>query len=115
MKLVIAVVQDKDSNRLINALGQENFQTTKLATTGGFLKEGNTTLMIGCDDEKVDDVLRIIEDNCSQREQMVAPISPMGGNADSYSPKPGKVEGGGATVFILPIESFFRFYLKLKI
>ncbi|MUV38000.1 uncharacterized protein JNUCC1_01808 [Lentibacillus sp. JNUCC-1] len=109
MKLLIAVVQDKDSNRLGDALGEENFKTTKLATTGGFLKEGNTTLMIGCEDEYVEEALRVIRDNCSQREQMVAPISPMGGNADSYIPKPVKVEVGGATVFILPIESFFQF------
>ena len=109
MKLIIAVVQDKDSNRLITALSKGNFQTTKLATTGGFLKEGNTTLMIGCENEHIDEALAIIKDTCSQREQMVAPISPMGGNADSYIPKPVKVEVGGATVFILPIESFFRF------
>ncbi|SHG75944.1 cyclic-di-AMP receptor [Ornithinibacillus halophilus] len=109
MKLIIAVVQDKDSNRLTDALGQGNFKVTKLATTGGFLKEGNTTLMIGCEDDYVDEALDIIRDNCSKREQMVAPISPMGGNADSYIPKPVKVEVGGATVFILPIESFFHF------
>ncbi|SET74397.1 Uncharacterized protein YaaQ [Oceanobacillus limi] len=109
MKLIIAVIQDKDSNRLTDALGQGNFKTTKLATTGGFLKEGNTTLMIGCEDQYVDDALDIIRDNCSKREQMVAPISPMGGNADSYIPKPVKVEVGGATVFILPIESFVQF------
>src|SRR5699024_4190874 len=109
MKLIIAVVQDKDSNRLITSLSGGNFHTTKLATTGGFLKEGNTTLMIGGEDEHVDDALSIIKDNCSQREQMVAPISPMGGNADSYIAKPVKVEVGGATVFILPLESFFRF------
>ena len=109
MKLIIAVAQDKDSGRLIDALSGEQFQTTKLATTGGFLKEGNTTLMIGCQDENVNQALDIIRDNCSQRQQMVAPISPMGGNADSYIPKPVKVEVGGATVFILPIESFFQF------
>ena len=109
MKLLIAVVQDKDSNRLVDALGEGNFQTTKLATTGGFLKEGNTTLMIGCEDQYVDEALETIRDNCSQREQMVAPISPMGGNADSYIPKPVKVEVGGATVFILPIDSFYQF------
>lgn len=109
MKLIMAVIQDKDSNRLINALGEEDFKTTKLASTGGFLKEGNTTLMIGCEDEEVDKVLEVIEDNCSQREQMVAPISPMGGTAESYIPKPVKVEVGGATVFILPIESFVQF------
>lgn len=72
MKLIIAVVQDKDSNRLINALNEAKFQTTKLATTGGFLKEGNTTLIIGCQDEYVDEALKIIKENCSQREQMVA-------------------------------------------
>ncbi|MDY0394831.1 cyclic-di-AMP receptor [Virgibacillus halophilus] len=109
MKLVITVVQDKDTNRLVDALGEGNFKVTKLASTGGFLKEGNTTLMIGCEDAYVDECLDIIRDNCSHREQMVAPISPMGGNADSYIPRPVKVEVGGATVFILPIESFFQF------
>lgn len=109
MKLVMAVIQDKDSNRLLQALGEERFQVTKLASTGGFLKEGNTTLIIGCKDENVDDVLQIIKGNCSQREQMVAPISPMGGSADSYIPKPVKVEVGGATVFVLPVESFYQF------
>ncbi|MBH0231861.1 cyclic-di-AMP receptor [Halobacillus yeomjeoni] len=109
MKMIVAVVQDKDSNRLTDALAENDFKTTKLSSTGGFLREGNTTFMIGCDDEDVDDALDIIKKNCSQREQMVAPISPMGGNADSYIPKPVKVEVGGATVFILPVDSFFHF------
>ncbi|SDK59704.1 cyclic-di-AMP receptor [Sediminibacillus albus] len=109
MKLIIAVVQDKDTNRVTDALGEGNYKTTKLSSTGGFLKEGNTTLMIGCDDQHVDEALDIIRDNCSQREQMVAPISPMGGNADSYIPRPIEVEVGGATVFVLPVESFFQF------
>ncbi|MFC7322338.1 cyclic-di-AMP receptor [Halobacillus campisalis] len=109
MKMIIAIVQDKDSNRLTDALAENNLKTTKLSTTGGFLREGNTTFMIGCDDDEVDDALGIIRKNCSQREQMVAPISPMGGNADSYIPKPVKVEVGGATVFVLPIDSFFQF------
>lgn len=109
VKLVMAVVQDKDSNRLIDALNEKNYKTTKLSSTGGFLKEGNTTLMIGCDDREVDDVLNIIRDNCSQREQMVSPVSPMGGNADSYIPRPINVEVGGATVFVTPVDSFHQF------
>src|SRR5690625_3668816 len=108
MKLIMAVIQDKDANRLTNALSKENFKTTKLASTGGFLKEGNTTLMIGCEDQYVEEALTILRDNCSKREQMVAPISPMGGNADSYIPNPVQVQVGGATVFILPIESFYQ-------
>ncbi|MCA0972737.1 cyclic-di-AMP receptor [Halobacillus litoralis] len=109
MKMIVAVVQDKDSSRLTDALAENDFKTTKLSTTGGFLREGNTTFMIGCEDDQVDDVLNVVKENCSQREQMIAPISPMGGNADSYIPKPVKVEVGGATVFILPVESFFQF------
>ncbi|MFQ3546564.1 cyclic-di-AMP receptor [Halobacillus rhizosphaerae] len=109
MKMIIAIIQDKDSNRLTNALTENDYKATKLSTTGGFLREGNTTLMIGCEEDDVDNVLGIIEKNCSQRDQMVAPISPMGGNADSYIPKPVKVEVGGATVFVLPVESFFKF------
>ncbi|RPF51180.1 cyclic-di-AMP receptor [Aquisalibacillus elongatus] len=109
MKLILAVVQDKDVTRLQDALTEHDFKTTKLASSGGFLKEGNTTLMIGVDDEEVDPCLEIIQDNCSKREQMVAPISPMGGNADSYIPKPVKVEVGGATVFVLPVEAFHHF------
>lgn len=109
MKLIIAVIQDKDANRLIDELGKAHFKTTKLATTGGFLKEGNTTLMIGTEDEYVERALDVIRGNCSQREQVVAPISAMGGNADTYISKPVTAEVGGATVFILPIEAFHQF------
>lgn len=109
MKLIIAVIQDKDSNRLSDALVDQEFQATKLASTGGFLKAGNTTFMIGVEDAKVDEVLAIIKENCESREQLVAPISPMGGNADSYVPYPVEVQVGGATVFILPVEEFEKF------
>ncbi len=109
MKLVVAVVQDKDSNRLSDALVKSNFRATKLATTGGFLKSGNTTFMIGTEDQHVQRVLEIIKENCQSRDQLVAPVSPMGGNADSYVPYPVEVEVGGATVFVLPIEQFMQF------
>ncbi|ETI65837.1 hypothetical protein BAVI_25684, partial [Neobacillus vireti LMG 21834] len=109
MKLIIAVVQDQDSNRLSKALVDNNFRATKLASTGGFLKSGNTTFMIGTEDIRVDRALQIIKDNCRSREQLVSPVSPMGGNADSYVPYPVEVEVGGATVFVLPIEQYLQF------
>lgn len=109
MKLIMAVIQDKDSNRLSDALVEKEFQATKLASTGGFLKAGNTTFMIGVKDADVDKALEIIKENCESREQLVAPISPMGGNADSYVPYPVEVQVGGATVFILPVEQFEKF------
>ncbi|MDG5789961.1 cyclic-di-AMP receptor [Evansella sp. AB-P1] len=109
MKLIMAVVQDKDSNRLSDALVEKDYRATKLASTGGFLKAGNTTFLIGVEDESLEDVLSIIKDNCKSREQLVAPISPMGGNADSYVPYPVEVQVGGATVFVLPVEQFEKF------
>ena len=109
MKLVLAVVQDKDSNRLSQALVKAKFRATKLASTGGFLREGNTTFLIGTEDDEVDQVLEIITENCNARQQLFTPMSPLGGSADAYSPYPVEVEVGGATVFVLPVESFYQF------
>ncbi|KQX57713.1 uncharacterized protein YaaQ [Paenibacillus sp. V4I3] len=106
MKLVVAVVQDKDSNRLSNALIKEGFRATKLASTGGFLRAGNTTFMIGTEDERVQEVMQVIRTNCKIREQLVTPVSPMGGTTDSYIPFPVEVQVGGAAVFVLPVERF---------
>lgn len=109
MKLIIAVVQDKDSNRLSNALVQAGHRATKLASTGGFLRAGNTTFLIGTEDDKIEDVFKIIKQNCKLREQLVTPVSPMGGSTDSYVPYPVEVQVGGAAVFVLPVEKFEHF------
>lgn len=109
MKLVIAIVQDKDSGRLAGALIKEGYRATKLASTGGFLKSGNTTFMIGIEDEKVPAVLKVIRANCQVREQLVTPVSPMGGTTDSYIPFPVEVQVGGAAVFVVPVERFEHF------
>ncbi|GFZ99884.1 hypothetical protein GCM10008018_52720 [Paenibacillus marchantiophytorum] len=106
MKLVVAIVQDKDSNRLSNALIKEGFRATKLASTGGFLRAGNTTFMIGTEDERVQEVMQVIRANCKIREQLVTPVSPMGGTTDSYIPFPVEVQVGGAAVFVLPVDRF---------
>ncbi|MCI3923291.1 cyclic-di-AMP receptor [Paenibacillus sp. TRM 82003] len=109
MKLVMAVVQDKDSNRLSNALIKEGIRATKMASTGGFLRAGNTTFMIGIEDERVKDVLEVIKANCKVRDQLVTPVTPMGGTTDSYIPFPVEVQVGGAAVFIMPVERFEHF------
>ncbi|MCR8645889.1 cyclic-di-AMP receptor [Paenibacillus sp. N1-5-1-14] len=109
MKLLVAVVQDKDSNRLSNALIKAGIRATKLASTGGFLRAGNTTFMVGVEDERVQEVFKIIQTNCKVRDQLVTPVSPMGGTADSYIPFPVEVQVGGAAVFVLPVERFEHF------
>lgn len=109
MKLIIAVVHDRDSQRLLNELVDCNYRATKLASTGGFLKSGNTTFMIGTEDNRLDKALQIIKENCKTREQLVAPVSSMGGHVDSYISYPIEVQVGGATVFVLPVEQFIQF------
>lgn len=109
MKMVVAVIQDKDSNRLSNALIKEGFRATKLASTGGFLKAGNTTFMIGIEDDRIAEVIKVIKENCQVREQLVTPVSPMGGTTDSYIPFPVEVQVGGAAVFVIPVEKFEHF------
>lgn len=109
MKLVVAVIQDKDSHRLLAGLTQAGFRSTKLASTGGFLREGNTTLLVGVDDEQVERVTNLIKSTCRAREQLVTPLSPMGGPADSYIPYPVEIIVGGATLFVLDVERFEKF------
>jgi len=107
MKLIIAIVQDQDVSNLIDDLTGNEFSVTKLASTGGFLKAGNTTLLIGVEDEKVDHVLRIIESNCKTRTMTTSLLS-VSMPADAYIPYPLEVKVGGATVFILNVEKHIR-------
>src|SRR5699024_769802 len=109
MKMVIAIVQDHDSQRLNDKLTKNDFRNTKLASTGGFLRTGNTNFICVVDYARIDELIKLIYYTCGNREQTVAPVTPMGGNADSYIPYPVEVEVGGATVFVLPIEQFERF------
>lgn len=110
MKLVIAVVQDKDSQKLVEVLVENGFRATKLASTGGFLKAGNTTLLVGVEDQDVPAVLTIIRDICQAREELVTPMAPMGSGAvESYVPYPIEVLVGGATVFVVDVAQFHRY------
>ena len=105
MKMIIAIVQDQDSQELADQLVKNNF----MATTGGFLRAGNTTFLCGVNDDRVDEILSVINQTCGNREQLVSPITPMGGSADSYIPYPVEVEVGGATVFVMPVDAFHQF------
>ncbi len=106
MKLILVIVQDRDAVHLLEGLLSKGMRATKLASTGGFLREGNTTLMIGVDDERVADVLRIVRQTCRARDQVVTPLAPLSGTVESYAPYPVEVQVGGATIFVLSVERF---------
>ncbi len=70
MKLIMAIVQDKDSNRLANEFIDANIRATKLSSTGGFLKAGNSTFIIGIEDDRVQDALELIKKPVNQESSM---------------------------------------------
>ncbi|MGI5850772.1 MAG: hypothetical protein GX340_04785 [Clostridiales bacterium] len=106
MKLIIAVVQDEDSQKLISRLMKAGYGVTKLATTGGFLRAGNTTLLIGVDNERLENAMGIIENVCKSRKQVATSPTPMAGATGMYVPYPVEVTVGGATVFVVNVEEF---------
>ena len=108
MKMIVAIVQDEDSSRLISALMNDGFGVTKLATTGGFLRAGNTTLLLGVDEEKFHCAMEIIEKVCKSRKQIAPSPSPVAGSTGAYVPYPIEVMVGGATVFVLNVEQFIK-------
>lgn len=104
MKLVLAIVSNDDSSAVSSALTHEGFTVTKLATTGGFLMAGNTTLIAGVDGEKVQQVLDLIAKHSRKRSQIMPTSASYG--VGLYTSFPVEVTVGGATVFVLNVERF---------
>ncbi|MEA5058595.1 MAG: hypothetical protein EOM66_02190 [Clostridia bacterium] len=108
MKLIFAIVQNDDSKRLIRDLTKRHISVTRISSTGGFLHGGNSTLMIGVEEDKLKETLDVIRDKSSTRkEYMVIPTS-LPGYVDS-SPTPVQVTLGGATVFVVDVDEHYRF------
>ncbi len=107
MKLIVAIIQDEDASRLVSQLMKNGFGATKLATTGGFLRAGNTTLLIGVDDEKLQAAMKIIEEVCKSRKQITT-ASPAMGSMPGAAACPVEVTVGGATVFVLSVDQFVK-------
>jgi len=112
MKLIIAIAHERDKHKLGDALTQNGLTFTKLGSTGGFLRQGNVTLLVGVEDDDAPRVLGIIKEACQSSEQYVNLPVPMVGSVpalDVFSPHPIRVEAGGAVAFVLAVEDFARF------
>ena len=109
MKLVVCIVHNRDKGKITDELVGAGQKFTIIGSTGGFLREGNTTFLIGAEENEIDRVLAIITKNCQAREQMlnVAPFET--GAPGAFIPSPVKVPVGGAVVFILNVERFERY------
>ena len=109
MKLLITIVHERDSGRISDSLLTAGYKFTKISTTGGFLRNGNATLLVGVDDEEVDTVIGLIRDSCKSREQYVSLPPPDVMPAGTFIPSPIKVSVGGAVIFMVDVERFERF------
>lgn len=105
MKLIIAIVRDDDGTQVMRALTRAGNTVTKMSTTGGFLKAGNTTLLIGTQDENVESITNIIKSKCAQRKKIITSTTSLTGVSD-YVSSPIEVDVGGATIFVLDVEHF---------
>jgi uncharacterized protein YaaQ len=108
MKLIIAIVQNDDAKRLTRQLVKDGIRVTRMASTGGFLHGGNTTLMIGVEDEELEAALSIIKEKSSMRKEYMVIPTTLPGYADN-APTPVQVTLGGATVFVIDVEQTHRF------
>lgn len=110
MKLIFAVVQGKDADNLRSALLDAGYRTTQINSAGGFLRESNATFLIGVDNDRVADVLRIVKQTCYTRTQYVNPLLPIMEPGEFYMPNPVEVQVGGAAVFICNVNRYERIF-----
>jgi uncharacterized protein YaaQ len=88
MKLILAIVRDTDNEPVSRALTSASFRVTMIASTGGLLRHGRTTLMIGLEDDQVENALGLIRANCTQ---------------------PTDANTKRATIFVVKVDQFVQF------
>ena len=108
MKLIISIVNRDDSNALVDSLMRHGYRATVISTSGGFLREGNATLMVGAEEDQVLEVLNLIQEGCHTRTRYVNP-QPASAEPDEAGAPAVEVQVGKATIFVLNVSDFQRF------
>ena len=104
MKMLLAIINSDDAHSVMNHMMEAGFQITKLATTGGFLRAGNVTILTGMEDARVQEAMDIIRKYSTTRKQIIPTTAHLG--AGVHPTMPVEVTVGGATVFVLNVEQF---------
>ena len=108
MKLVIAIIQDYDTDAFLKAVSQNNLMATRIASAGGCLRTGNTTVFMGVEDDQVALVKRLLLEHCRIREeQSVAEELPFVDDADFEHICATRI--GGGVAFVARLERFEKF------
>ncbi len=107
MKLIVAVIQDYDTDRVLRAVTSAGMRVTRISSTGGFLRSSNATLLIGVQDDQVRPCLEIIKRNSGTR------VHEIESGAEEFWLEVAGLEitqdaAGGSVVLVLPVARFER-------
>ena len=105
MKMITAIINKRDSAFVCDALRDQQIPFTQVSTSGGFLRAGNVTLLIGVYDNCVSQVIEVIRAHCSQRMESV-PYVPVNKGMAPALPNMVEVLVGGAKIFVTNVEQF---------
>jgi uncharacterized protein YaaQ len=108
VRLVLAILHNKDADGCVAALNDAGFACTRLGTSGGFLNRENATLLVGVEADQVDRVIDLIRGRAKRRNERLQAVVTGGSSASASAPLSADVEVGGATVFVLAIDRFER-------
>jgi len=109
VKLAVCIVHNRDKGRVTDELVRAGFKFTIIGSTGGFLREGNTTYLIGVEEPELAELQRVFKDNCQSRDQLVNVMPYEAAPPGAFIPNPVKVPVGGAVMFVMNVEQFNRF------
>jgi uncharacterized protein YaaQ len=98
----VIIVQDQLADDLLSQLTANKFSATKIASSGGFLRKGNTTVLVGVENEKTEELLEVIRSVAEERK-----IKILADN--SLKEKRTQIESNGAIVFVLSVEEFYKY------
>ncbi|HUI89443.1 MAG TPA: cyclic-di-AMP receptor [Anaerolineales bacterium] len=84
MKMIILIVKDSEADAVTRAMTSAEYRVTRIASTGGFLRSGVVTLLLGVNDAQVDSAIQLIRETIA-----------MGAPTEKHT-----------SLFVVPVERF---------
>ncbi len=107
MKLVIAIISNKDVSKILNTLAESNFRATKVSTSGQFLEGGHSCFLIGTENDRVEALISLLKETVTKR--IVRSYGVSSTLAGTLLKQPVDVEEYGGVAFVVDVESFEKF------
>ena len=102
MKLVVTIVDDTDVDKVMTTLTNQHISVTHVSSTGGLLSPGNSTLLIGVDEQHVPQVMRVIANLAAPRQSFI----PLNRDGNMSLTGFAEVQVGGFLTFVLDVDHF---------